>query len=150
MNNQKFDYLNISKINNYIYLGAAEHPLKNTDEFSELGISVCINCAKEIVYPKDNHLMIENIPLEHNNISFLENMETAAEKIAFHLRNKRKIYIHCDKGIHRAPLILLYYLMKKTKMHFDKAYRFIKGVRPIIEINSHMENNLKIIQEQIT
>lgn len=146
MTKQKFDYLTVSKINDYIYIGSAEHPMENTEEFSKLGISVCINCASEITYPK-KFLMEEKIPLDGGDITFMEYMDSAIHKIAYHLGQERKIYIHCDKGIDRSPSILIYYLMSKHNMSYDKALGVVRKSRPIVRIDPVIESHLRTIED---
>ncbi len=138
----------ISKINNYIYLGSYEPAYMDTEEFRELKIDVIINCAAEITYPKQSKYIIEQFPFEDDdNSTLLEYIDEANDKIHKYLSAGKKIYIHCYHGISRSPAILVYYLMSHKRFTYDRAVKLLKKIRPIIQINSNFERELKSIEE---
>lgn len=142
------EHLEITKINEYIYLGSFEHPLTNSEEFQKMGIDVVINCAAEVEYPSDTSFHVEKFPIiDGEAISFLENMDQAINKIAFYLNKRKKIYLHCLHGISRSPAILVYLLMSRKKYTYDVAHDLIKKKRRIIAINDEFENCMRTIED---
>jgi protein-tyrosine phosphatase len=65
-------------------------------------------------------------------VSFIENL----------IKNKTKIYIHCQRGHGRAPTLVAAYLIKKGKTPKD-AITFIKKRRPVIHPNAKQRAALK-------
>lgn len=143
------EYLQISKINKYIYIGSYKHPKENTDEFKKLEIDVIFNCAREINYETDSKYIIEHIRLEddYKNASLLEFMDDANNKLYKYLKEGKKIYLHCSTGTSRAPAILIYYLMSHKGFTYERALSLLQNIRPCIEINENFERELLIIEE---
>jgi hypothetical protein len=142
------NYMTISKINKFIYLGSFEHPFIDSEEFQKLGIDVIFNCSKEIVYTDQNKYIIENFQIvDGDSISMLENMDKINNKIVYYLSESKKIYLHCVKGISRSPTVLIYYLMSQKKFTYDNALSLLKNIRPVIDIDPEFENLLRTIEE---
>ena len=149
-NKQNKNYLNISKINNFVYIGSFDHAFTDSEEFQKLGINVIINCTKEIEHPSEiiDKYTVINFPFENNDsASLLEYIDEVNEKIHNYLENGKKIYLHCIKGISRAPAILIYYLMSHKKFSYDQAHDLIREIRPVININDNFERELRIIED---
>lgn len=145
---KKFSHLEISKINQQIYLGSYEHACENTDEFRKLNIDVIFNCAKEIKYEVDEGYIIENIEMENEKYSsMLEVMDHANDLVKTYLAQGKKIYFHCDTGISRSPAIIIYYLMTNKNFKYFDALSLIEGIRPIVEINEEFQRELRTIEE---
>jgi protein-tyrosine phosphatase len=141
-------YLEITKINEYIYLGCCTHPLTNSEEFQKLGIDVLINCAAEVKYPADTNYHVENFRIiDGEGVSFLENMDQAANKIRFHYSNGKKIYLTCARGISRSPAILIYFLMSHKKCTYDTAHSLVRKKRRIISVNEEFESSMRAIED---
>lgn len=141
-------HLAISKITNFIYLGAAENAINNDDEFKKLNINVIINCASEIHYESNMGYIIEKFPMEDDDdSSLLEYIDDVNDIIHKHLTNGKKIYLHCAYGISRSPAVLIYYLMSHKQFTYDNALEFLQKIRPIIEINPNFERELRTIEE---
>lgn len=59
------------------------------------------------------------------------------------LKEKRNIFIHCAAGVSRSASFTIAYLMRKNKMSFDEAYKYVKDRRKIIRPNSYFVEQLK-------
>lgn len=146
-------YYQISKINNYIYLGSFEHPAINSDEFKLLDIDVIINCAAEIDYPLDQFngskkYVYEKFPIVDGDLNtFLEHMDKAIETLAKYLSRGKKIYLHCHKGVSRSPAILAYFLMYNKHWSYFKSLSQLRKKRSIIDIDDEFVNTLRVIEE---
>jgi len=53
------------------------------------------------------------------------------------------VLVHCMAGISRSSSLIIYYLMKKYAITYDKAYEFVKKARSIIQPNSGFEKQLR-------
>lgn len=147
-NEDLIDHLEISRVNDLIYLGSCEHPLSDSEDFRKLEIDVIINCAKEITYHKTHKYITYNFPIvEKYPVTMLENIDKAIETIVDCLANNKKIYIHCVTGITRAPAILIYYFMSQQNMTYYDALDLVKMARPIVEIDTEVEDQFKAIEQ---
>ena len=59
--------------------------------------------------------------------------------------NNTKILIHCQAGKSRSASVIIYYLMKKNNISFNKAYNILKQIKPDININIGFYNQLNNI-----
>jgi len=150
-NSQDLSYPEITKISNYLYLGSCEHPILGTDQFKELNFDVIINCASNEVQYTDvmeKKYVIENFPLEDNEYaSLLEHLDAINDALYRHLKSHKKIYLHCVRGISRAPAVLIYYLMSYKKYTYEDALHAIKVRRSVIDIHPNFERELITIEE---
>lgn len=145
---EDFEHLKISKLTNFIYIGPFEHSMSNSEEFQSLQISIIINLAREIEYIPESKYEIFHFPMDDDaNASLLDQMDEAAETIHKYVSRKKKIYVHCVRGISRAPAILIYYLMQYKKFSFDRAHDLIRVIRPVVSINSNFERELRTIED---
>lgn len=145
-----FKHLEISKVTNLIYLGSCEHPLEHSEDFQKLGINVIINCAREISYTPEmeSKYIIENFPLDDDPYaSLLEYIDVINDTIHKYVIGKKKIYIHCVRGMSRSPAIVIYYLMSHKNCTYRKAFKYIRKIRPVIDINPNFTRELLAIEE---
>lgn len=144
-------HLNITQINNLIWLGPCDHPLTNSNEFKNLKIDVIINCAKEIKYNQTRNYIIESFDIEDEfgdpNVSLSEFMYEIADKIEEYVKLNKRIYIHCVRGMCRSPCVLIFYLMEKKNYTYFDAYEFVKKLRPVIDLNDNFINELRGIED---
>lgn len=57
---------------------------------------------------------------------------------------KKKVYVHCQKGHGRSTTLVAAYLMKNKGMTLDQAFNFIKSKRPGVHME---EGQKKAVQE---
>lgn len=136
--------MEISKINNQIYLGSIYDAL-NEKLLRQIGISHIVsirdNEEEDIPLYKGIHIFrIHCLDSPYANISscfdkayvFMDNAIT----------NGGKLFIHCTAGISRSPTVLASYLMRKYKMRAMQALSTIRESRPIIDPNSGFRHQL--------
>jgi protein-tyrosine phosphatase len=141
------NYIPISRINKYIYLGTVDHYLDNSEEFNKMNIDIVIICAKEAKLSEKTKCNTIKLPIiENDAISFLENIDRAAEIIKNNLYDNKKIYICSTRCSSRAPAILIYYLMIHQNLTYDKAYELLKNIRPSVDIEPEIEDSLRIME----
>lgn len=54
-----------------------------------------------------------------------------------------RVLVHCHAGISRSASIVIYYLMKKYELSFEKALNFLKNKRMIVSPNPWYTYQLK-------
>jgi len=57
-------------------------------------------------------------------------LDVVADIIAYGLKKKGKVFIHCTAGMERSPLAVAWYYHKYKNMTIDKAYREVRRIRP--------------------
>lgn len=57
-------------------------------------------------------------------------LDAIAEIIQLNLDAGRKVLVNCNMGMERAPLAVIWYLLKKRGMTLDAAYELVKKKRP--------------------
>ena len=63
------------------------------------------------------------------------NIEKGIDILKEHIKNKKRIYIHCKSGRGRSATIVVCYLMKHRDFSKDEARAFTKAKRPQITID---------------
>jgi protein-tyrosine phosphatase len=59
------------------------------------------------------------------------------------------IFVHCTEGVSRSPTIVIYYLMRKYDISFQKALEKVKDKRNIVNPNIGFQNILKKYENDI-
>lgn len=153
---QKFPFIEVSKIRHDIYFGSYFWLLTNLEEFKALDIGIIINCAEEIEHENTNLIKknanyckywvnfgnksctLYNFKIIRNDTDsfslneYMDNIVTIMTKC---IKNKKRIFIHCDYGICRSPTLLIYFLMCYKGYTYDKSYKTVKKARDMIEIS---------------
>lgn len=127
---------NYDKIIDRLWLGNiyAAHDAKF---FENNGISVVINCTKDIPFIELPGLKKHRVPvhdnLEEDEISSMKkNLSEILPIIDHHYKRGRSILIHCHAGIQRAATVTVVYLSVYHFNNIFKAYTHVKGKRPRI------------------
>jgi protein-tyrosine phosphatase len=138
------------EINEIIYdchISSWHRVYQNYDEIEMMGFQVLFSVAKEKVHSKEDteeRFQVEYFPLNDGDPLTLKSLlEEAVDKLHKHISNKKKIYLHCNMGISRAPTTLTYYLMKYHKYTFEDAYQLIKSKRSVCEIDPEFQKYFK-------
>lgn len=48
------------------------------------------------------------------------------------LAREQRVLVHCEEGSERAPLVVVWFLMRRRAMTLDDAYALVKAHRPIV------------------
>jgi len=48
------------------------------------------------------------------------------------LAREQRVLVHCEEGSERAPLVVVWFLMRRRAMTLDHAYALVKANRPIV------------------
>jgi predicted protein tyrosine phosphatase len=64
------------------------------------------------------------------------------------INSNNNILVHCMAGVSRSVSLVIYYLMKKYHMNFEKAIILIKEKRKVANPNDSFKNQLKQYQNK--
>src|SRR5436853_1613820 len=127
----------MSLITSQLYLGDA-YDAQNMDFIRTKNITLIVNCAKEVpnylsYKPNLKYIRLELDDLPSENIQ--PALELAANEIINTIYNKENVFVHCAAGISRSASVVIYTLIKLYNWDYDKAYDYVKTLRPIINPN---------------
>lgn len=133
----------MSQITRKIYLGN-KYNAKSKEWLSEHNITHIVNCSSTIKNYHPDLFIYHNMNMDdHDNQSLFPYVDNAYEFIHNAIINGGIVFIHCFAGISRSSSTLIYYLMKKYNISYDRAYYFVKSRRSIIRPNEGFVKQLK-------
>lgn len=129
-----------TRILDNVFLGNIEDALSTfVGDFRDCAI---VNVSRDIpihgcVHPKN----CLRIPIDDDPSENL--MEHIFPFLQFIKKHKyQNILIHCYAGMSRSVSYVIILLMYNHYLPFDKAYRYVKSLRPFININKGFKNQL--------
>lgn len=154
----KPSYQYYNKIDDHVFIGAL--PLKNKNHLVDLykrNVKTVISLAEQKEHENDSLLAkpLRGSDWKKVDVEFLHLqcpdylpvpitiMDRGADIIKDHIQSKKagKIYIHCNSGIERAPLLYMGYLIKHGQEMLgreitpDEAIKIVKKKRPCASLN---------------
>jgi len=135
-----FEY---NKITEYLYLGTNQCcQIHFKKELLNKGIRADISLEGEKIdapFGVDYYLWL---PVKDHTAPSQKQLRAGVAFIENLIKNKVKIYIHCQRGHGRAPTLVAAYLISKGKT-IKQAIDFIKKKRPVIHPNKVQVNALR-------
>lgn len=135
-----FEY---NKIIDYIYLGTNQCcQVHFKKELLNKGIKADISLEKERIdtpFGVDYYLWL---PVKDHTAPNLKQFKMGINFIKSLIKNKIKVYVHCQHGHGRAPTLIAAYLISKGKT-VNQAIDFIKNKRPAIHLHKIQINALR-------
>ena len=134
---------NYNPILEHIYIGnlfSGRDPefIKNLDCIVDLSS----NYAKHPPYIKYVGFDVEDDPL-------INIIPTCEKVFDFLSENKgKRTLVHCIAGKSRSVAVVVYYIMRKYGLSFERSYMFVKSKRPVIAMNEGFYNQLKSLKFQ--
>ena len=139
MTQQAYEYAKNYKINNLmffdgdcilenkLYLGNIESSFSK-DKLKSLGITHILMVSHFVIPMFPDDFIYENIKINDNkNENILQHLVRGVKFI-----DKSKIcYTHCQLGKSRSASFVIAYVMYKNKMHFSKAFDFVRSKRSV-------------------
>lgn len=132
----------MSRITPTIFLGGYQHAM-DRDWLKRNQITHILNCTVE--HPNYFTSLFKYLKLglmDNLEQDLYRSLESAYRFILEGSTGGNKIYIHCHAGISRSVSMLIYFLMKRDKMSFNRALAFIRERRPIANPNNHFVSQL--------
>jgi len=152
-----------TKVLPYLYIGTETIPASENavERLKQLKVTHVLNVATEcnigVTFPEDQ-IVYKKIDLADN---LAENIAKYLWESSEWIENERKknnnavFYIHCKAGKSRSATVVIAYLMKVEHWSLNKAYTYLKDLRPNISPNLgfmsallEMEAEIKKQEEQ--
>ena len=127
---------NIIKVNDKLYFGG--HPSqKDQKTLKKLNIAVVFNLAAgKLQNMSEGNFRYENYMIEDSyEEDFDAKMAGIILNIHTHIQNGRAVYVHCRKGISRAPCVAMAYLMVYQNYGYQQSMNYIQGLKPTVDLN---------------
>jgi len=83
------------------------------------------------------------IKIADRSIPTISEIKKGIEWIALNIEQKKKVFVHCNLGRGRGPLLVILYLISKGQDK-DEAIKYVKKIRRYSYLN---KNQLKLIDE---
>lgn len=128
--------INGVRMTNAIFLGS-EWNSSNLKELKQLGITSILNITLESpnYFPKEfdyYNIRIkdaDDVPIHKYFYQCFQFIDSAMEKPG------KCILLHCQMGISRSASLVIAYLMKARSWSLQKAFKFVKDLRPVVKPN---------------
>ena len=127
---------NIIKVNNQLYFGG--QPTQNDlKTLKKTNISIIVNLAAgKLPNTFEDHFKYENYMIEDTfDQDFEANLANIILNINNHIKSGKVVYVHCRKGISRAPCIIIAYLMVYQNHGYQQSMNCIRELKPTIDLN---------------
>ena len=155
--------INFDLIQAGIYVGSCPSVDQDIAQLKQLKVSsvICLQsdedlAVREINWPdlenkyRDNDIQIYRFPiLDFDENDLANKVAEPIIKLSQLLKNREKVYVHCNSGVCRAPAVVLGYLCHEEGMSIESALSQIRISRPIASpFKSAVKKALLILAEQ--
>ena len=135
-----------------IYIGNSLNA-SNYYELIDNEITHVINVSEEISNYFPEEIEYLRIPVSDTNDASLDNYYAKALEFINnidHFNGKNNnVLIHCFMGSSRSATIVVLYLMKVKNMSFDAAYKYLKRLRPVVNMNITFAEELQDVEKNM-
>ena len=108
----------------------------NLELLKSYKIDLVVNLVRGLQNRYPSHFEYENFEIEDNPMTgFDENLSAVIRFIRNHIQNGRRVFVHCRKGISRAPSVAIGYLVLYQGLSFDAAFEKLRAKNPKIDPN---------------
>lgn len=134
--------MNCNKVIDHLYIGNSKC-ISDKQWLRDTSITHIINCTFEIpdYFPNDFHYL--KLGLNDNNEDIFGILEPSYNYIDKVIKRGGNVIVHCHMGISRSASVVIYYLMRKHGLSFDKARNFLRSKRSIINPNEYYTRQLR-------
>lgn len=142
-------YINMSLIVEGLYLGDYTHATSK-QWLKTHNVTHIVNCAKEHKNYFENDFVYLELKLDDSEGQEIYNaMERSYVFINNALELGGTVLVHCHAGISRSSSMIIYYLMKKYRLPFDRAYAIAKYKRNQVSPNAGFVQQLISVTPQV-
>jgi protein-tyrosine phosphatase len=130
-----------------IYLGNI-YNARNYYKLVDINIGLVVNCTEEISdYFPDSFRYIRAPIRDSSGSSISLYIDNIVDMVYNFLKENpnKSVLFHCYMGSSRSASFLLAYMVKYMDIDLESATKFIKELRPIVNINSSFYRELKEI-----
>lgn len=146
---EKHPKLDFSKITEQIYIGTNACCSTHFDErLRHMGISADISLeAEQLDAPRGADFYLW-LPTPDHLPPRPAQLKVGIAALCELIKNRVKVYVHCERGHGRAPTFIAAYFIKEKKMTPKQAVAFISKHRPITHLTSRQLAALKKVAVQ--
>lgn len=137
----------MSRITDRLYLGSLED-YQNQEFMRSKGFKTIISLLDE-----ESESLYEGVQYYKFVISDspLVNIIPIAEQVYNIITSSHGlVWVNCHQGVSRSSSCVLYYIMKRFHMNYDKALAYVQKHRPIVQPNDGFRNQLIILEEELS
>eukprot|EP01129_Flabellula_baltica_P013805 TRINITY_DN6490_c0_g1_i1.p1 TRINITY_DN6490_c0_g1~~TRINITY_DN6490_c0_g1_i1.p1 ORF type:complete len:194 (+),score=23.65 TRINITY_DN6490_c0_g1_i1:1-582(+) len=138
-------------IHQVLYLGDICGRL-NFDQLQTLGIKYVLNCAIESPNEDMGIFLCENLDIKQTDRDISMYLEKGVGFIEKAIREGSPVFVYSYESRHRAPAVVIAYLMKDRGYQYDEALRFVRERRMLVspreEYRIQVERWVASIQEK--
>ena len=87
---------------------------------------------------------------DHHLTNISQWFDLASEAIMQHLREGKKVLVHCRMGISRSASVMIAFLMKVNGWTFQQSLENVESKRPFINPNPGFKKQLQIYEVYLT
>jgi protein-tyrosine phosphatase len=123
----------ISPVQETIYLGSIA-ALKQADRVQQLGIEAVLRLDRldRATGHWSEAFSVLDLPIPDGEPIEVDALQTGTAFIHEHVQAGRKVLVHCQMGVSRAPTLVMAYLIEYQGMSLPEAYRLVSQNRPIV------------------
>jgi protein-tyrosine phosphatase len=127
-----FPMIRRSMITPQLFLGG-QYGMSAVKQFRKLGITAIVNMRttpidKKYYFP---NIVVLHLPTLDQHAPTLKQLQKGVQFISKHIKNGKKVYIHCKYGEGRGPTMAIAYFISQG-YSFTKSFLFIKKIRTFI------------------
>lgn len=135
--------LDFNQITKYIYIGTNTCCQLHFDErLRALGINADISVEGERLDAPYGVWLYLWLPVKNTYAPTMNQFLTGVNAIHHVVKQKQKVFVHCEKGHSRAPTLVAAYLLTQG-CTIEKAIALLKEKRPVIHLTKRQINALK-------
>lgn len=126
---------NQNEIEKNLWLG--DYRSSSDKEFLKTqNIRLVVNLSKNLNFIDLDNIEKYRVPIHDNrshesDVGMITHFPDIYKKIDYYLSNNMGVLVHCRAGMQRSATIIALYLMKKRKLDFENAKKFIRSKRCI-------------------
>lgn len=139
-----------SKITDYIYIGTNQCCLKKrfAEELLKKGIEADISLEEIRIDAPFGVKYYLWLPIKDHTAPTILQFKIGVSMIDCLVKDRKKVFIHCEKGHGRAPTLVSAYLMTQG-MGLEEAVKFLKSKRSGVYIHPKQRSALKRFKKSL-
>jgi len=139
----------MSQIGDKIFIGNQQAP-KDLYLLKKHGVTHILSlCCGEYAYYPGTFQYKQLALLDHEDYVIRDYFDETNDFLDLAIRGGGKVMVHCKGGVSRSVSIVIAYLIRFQKFHFDEALSVIRSHRPIAHPNVGFQKQLREYENSI-
>mmetsp|Transcript_36541 Transcript_36541/g.97637 ORF Transcript_36541/g.97637 Transcript_36541/m.97637 type:complete len:438 (+) Transcript_36541:711-2024(+) len=140
---------NPARVLPWLYYGSAD-AAHDLEKLKGLGVTHVINATKGIEFHHPGHFIYIRLRIdddeEMGEDQFMMAMRGAAKLIDTIENKGGVVFVHCNMGLSRAPMIIMAYLMLILGRTLQDSWNMVRSVRPEVHPNATFMYNIAVLE----